>query len=83
MQLPRLEQRRVQLKLFLLYQLVHNLAFYPQAPPTSRNISVNVGNNNPLFLLSRPICYIIALWNNLVLLLVHHLCTLAVIYINV
>lgn len=48
-QLPRLEQRRVQLKLSFLYQLVHNLAFCPQAPLTFRNMLVNVRNNNPFY----------------------------------
>ena len=36
--LPRLDQRRVQLKLSFLYQLVNNLAFYPNAPITFRNV---------------------------------------------
>ena len=74
-QLPRLEQRRTQLKFLFLYQLVHDLAFCPQAPLIFRNMSVNVRNNNP-YLLNRPICHStahyrsffphsISLWNNL------------------
>ena len=74
-QLPRLEQRRTQLKLSFLYQLVRDLAFCPQAPLMFRNMQVNVRNNNP-YLLIRPICHSTAhyhsffphsifLWNNL------------------
>ncbi len=73
--LPRLDQRRVQLKLSFLYQLINSLTFCPRAPVTFRNVPVNVRNNNPL-LLSRPICrtnshyysfypHAIALWNDL------------------
>ena len=73
--LPRLDQRRVQLKLSFLYQLVNNLAFCPNAPIAFRNVSVNVRSNNPL-LLFRPVCRTnshyhsfypstIALWNDL------------------
>ena len=73
--LPRLDQRREQLKLSFLFQLVHNLAFCPSAPITFRNMSVNVRNNNS-FLLNRPVCrttahyysfypHTISLWNDL------------------
>ncbi len=53
--LPRLDQRQVQLKLSFLYQLVNNSVFCPHAPITFRNVSVSVHGNNPL-LLSRPVC---------------------------
>ena len=73
--LPRLDQRRVQLKLSYLYQIVNNLSFCPNAPATFRNMSVNVRSNNP-FLLNRPACrtnshyfsfypHSISLWNDL------------------
>ena len=73
--LPRLDQRRVQLKLSFLYQLVNNLAFCPHEPIAFRNMLVNVPSNNPL-LLFRSVCRTsshyhsfhpstIALWNNL------------------
>ena len=45
MQLPRLEQRRVQLKLSFIL-LVSNLDFCLQAPLTFHNMSVNVRYNN-------------------------------------
>ena len=86
--LPQFDQRRVQLKLSFLYQLINNLAFCPHAPIAFRNVSVNVRSNNPL-LLFRPVCRTnshyhsfypstIALWNAtyLILLLVHHPYTL-------
>ena len=73
--LPRLDQRRVQLKLSFLYQLINSLTFCPHAPVCFRNVPVNVRNNNPL-LLARPICrtnshyysfypHAISLWNDL------------------
>ena len=59
MQLPRLEQRRVQLKLSFLYKLVHNLAFCPQVPLNMfHNMSVSIVMY--LFLLNRPICHTIS-----------------------
>ena len=71
--LPRLDQRRVQLKLSFLYQVIYGLAFCPHTPVTFRNVPVNVRNNNPI-LISRPVCHTnshyysfyphtIALWN--------------------
>ena len=73
--LPRLDQRRVQLKLSFLYQLINSLTFCPHAPVCFRNVPVNVRNNNPL-LLARSICrtnshyysfypHAISLWNDL------------------
>ena len=85
--LPRLSERRKQLKLCVLYQIIHQTCHSNHSPLVFRTLPVNVRSRHS-FLLSRPTCHTqpydysffphsISLWNKLSesILSVSSLCT--------